>query len=239
MIKCITFDLDDTLWAVDPVVKAANQTLFDWLYENAPLFHQQFTLRDLGTLRQQALAAEPEISYSVTRIRKAVLKLGLAQAGYSEQQVAELSDAAFDVFLRARQNVVFFEHALKALADLKTAGYQLGAITNGNADIHRTGLSSYLDFQFSADHVGVEKPDAKIFTAMLHHTKLKPENVIHIGDNPQHDVLGAKSAGLWGVWVNLYQQPWRENVAPDATVTSLDQLVGAVGKIAACKRARL
>ncbi|WP_315982217.1 hypothetical protein [Aliamphritea spongicola] len=36
MIKCITFDLDDTLWAVDPVITHANNTLYGWLDEHAP-----------------------------------------------------------------------------------------------------------------------------------------------------------------------------------------------------------
>lgn len=231
MIKCITFDLDDTLWAVDPVVRAANQTLFDWLAQHAPLFTQRYTLRDLAPLRQQALAEQPEIYYSVTRIRKAVLKLGLTAAGYAPEQVEALTERAFQVFHQARQQVVFFEHALETVVQLRQQGYLIGAITNGNADYRQVGLAHCMDFQFSADDAGVEKPDRAIFDAMLAHTGLQPEQVLHVGDHPEHDVLGAHRAGLKTAWVNLQQRDWPLPIRPDIEVTALDQLVQEVAQL--------
>uniref|UniRef100_UPI003562B7D0 HAD family hydrolase n=1 Tax=Neptunomonas sp. TaxID=1971898 RepID=UPI003562B7D0 len=167
MIKCITFDLDDTLWAVDPVVRAANHTLYEWLYENAPLFNKTYQLRDLNTLRTEVLLQQPDISYSVSRIRMAVLEHGLEQAGYTSVEAQQLAEQAFSVFYQARQKVEFFEHALAMLEALKAHGYLLGAISNGNADVKQVGLSHLMDFQFSADSVGVEKPDPLIFQHML------------------------------------------------------------------------
>ena len=42
MIKAITFDLDDTLWDVWPVVERAEQLLHDWLAENERQFAAHF-----------------------------------------------------------------------------------------------------------------------------------------------------------------------------------------------------
>ncbi len=239
MIKCITFDLDDTLWAVSPVVRAANHTLYEWLYENAPLFNQTYQLRDLNTLREHVLTQQPEISYSVSRIRRAVLKHGLLQAGYSKTETETLAEEAFDVFYQARQKVEFFENAIGMLEELKASGYMLGAISNGNADVKKVGLSHLMDFQFSADGVGVEKPDPFIFQQMLAHTQLKPEQVIHVGDHPVHDVEGAKAAGLWSIWVNLNEQAWEENHFPDGEVHSLEDLPAKIETIHAARRVRL
>lgn len=239
MIKCITFDLDDTLWAVDPVVRAANHTLYEWLYENAPLFNNTYQLRDLNTLRTQVLLKQPEIGYSVSRIRLAVLEYGLEQAGYAAVEAKQLAEQAFSVFYQARQNVEFFEHALAMLEALKAQGYLLGAISNGNADVKQVGLSHLMDFQFSADSVGVEKPDPLIFQQMLAHTQLKPEQVIHIGDHPVHDIEGAKAAGLWSIWVNLKAQQWPDAELPDAQVSCLSEVPLQVGRIAEIRRARL
>ena len=239
MIKCITFDLDDTLWAVDPVVRAANQTLYEWLYVNAPLFNKTYQLRDLNSLREKVLLQQPEISYSVSRIRLAVLEYGLEQAGYSVIDAKLLADKAFFVFYQARQKVEFFEHALTMLEALKASGYLLGAISNGNADVSQVGLAHLMDFQFSADAVGVEKPDPLIFQHMLMHTKLKPEQVIHVGDHPVHDIEGAKAAGLWSIWVNLKAKEWSGSDFPDGQVRCLSELPASVEQINTIRRVRL
>lgn len=238
MIKCITFDLDDTLWAVNPVVRAANITMYTWLNENAPLFNHRYALSDLNALRQDVVSQCPEIGYSVTKVRLAVLELGLCRAGYEAEQAKWLAEQAFQVFHRARQEVEFFEHALAVVESLKASGYIVGAISNGNADITQVGLSHCMDFQFSADQVGVEKPDPLIFKHMLDYTKLKPEEVIHIGDHPEHDIAGAKSAGLWNIWVNFGGKQ-DSTVAADAVVKCLSDIPAAVEKINAQRRVRL
>jgi len=228
MIKCITFDLDDTLWAVDPVVYQANITLMQWLKENAPLFTDRFAPRDLNTLRAEVVQAKPEISHSVSLIRRNVLETGLRQAGYSEQQIPELVDAAFAVFMDARQEVEFFEHALEMIHQLHEQGYQLGALSNGNADIHKVGLGQHFDFQFNADGVGTEKPHPLMFEKMLQHTGLRPEQVIHIGDNPVADIEGAHNGGVWSIWVNLKGEDWTGGQPADQQVQCLSQIPMAI-----------
>lgn len=231
MIKCITFDLDDTLWAVDPVVQQANLSLMQWLQQNAPLFTHRFELADLAQLRREALQAKPEISHSVTLIRRQVLENGLRQAGYSDSEIPALVDAAFEVFLDARQQVSFFEHALAMIDELKQRGFLMGALSNGNADIHRTGLGDHFDFQFNADGVGTEKPHPLMFERMLAHTGLKPQQVIHIGDNPVADIEGAHNAGVWSIWVNLKGTDWPGGPEATATVQCLSQIPAAIEKI--------
>jgi len=231
MIKCITFDLDDTLWAVDPVVHQANLTLMQWLQDNAPLFTQRFELADLNELRRQALLARPEISHSVTLIRRQVLESGLKQAGYSAEQIPTLVDAAFEVFLEARQQVSFFEHALDILDQLKQQGYQIGALSNGNADIHRTGLGDHFDFQFNADGVGTEKPHPLMFHKMLEHTGLKARQVVHIGDNPVADIEGAHNSDVWSIWVNLRGETWPGGKPAHQQVQCLSHIPFAIEQI--------
>ncbi|WP_415895545.1 HAD family hydrolase [Neptuniibacter sp. PT34_22] len=229
MIRCITFDLDDTLWAVDPVIQHANQTMFAWISEHAPAFLQHYKLHDLAGLRQIVLEDAPEIAHSVTLIRMAQLKHGLQKAGYSADEVEVLAAQAFDVFIQARQEVVFFEHAREVLLELKQQGYQLGALSNGNADIHRVGLADLIDFQFKADDVGQMKPHPLMFEQMLAHTGLRPEQVIHVGDNHGHDVEGAAAVGLWTIWVNL-QSSDRSHTA-SAQVSCLSELPARVAEI--------
>lgn len=229
MIRCITFDLDDTLWAVDPVIQNANQTMFAWITEHAPAFLQHYQLNDLADLRQHVLREAPEISHSVTLIRMAQLKHGLQKAGYSVDEVEILAAQAFEVFIQARQEVVFFEHAREVLSELKQQGYQLGALSNGNADIHKVGLADLIDFQFKADDVGQMKPHPLMFEQMLSHTGLRPEQVIHVGDNHEHDVEGALAVGLWTIWVNMTSSDKTSNAT--AQVSCLSELPARVAEI--------
>ncbi|MCP4595476.1 HAD family hydrolase [Neptuniibacter sp.] len=229
MIRCITFDLDDTLWAVDPVIRHANQTMFDWLAQYAPEFTRCYQLQDLMTLRKAVLDEMPDIAHSVTRIRIAQLRYGMLKAGYQADIAEQLTQQAFEVFLQARQQVEFFEHAREMLSELKQQGYQLGALSNGNADIHKVGLADLIDFQFKADDVGSMKPDPLMFQQMLQHTGLRPEQVIHIGDNPEHDIEGANAVGIWTIWVNMGQEGGCSIASEE--VNSLDQILEKVALI--------
>lgn len=231
MIRCITFDLDDTLWAVDPVIRQANQTLFDWLAQYAPAFTELYQLSDLVSLRTAVLQQQPSIAHSVSLIRRAQLRHGLAQVGYGGAELERLAEQAFEVFLEARQQVTFFAHARDMLCQLKQQGYQLGALSNGNADIQRVGLADLMDFQFKADEVGEMKPHPLMFETMLSHTRLRPEQVIHVGDHPQHDIEGARQAGLWTIWVNLKALP-ADTAQADAQVGCLSGIPSTVAELA-------
>lgn len=240
MIKCITFDLDDTLWAVDPIVNAANECLFSWLRQHAPLFEQHHSIADLsGRLRSHVFEFFPHIAYSVTQVRLATLKVGLQQAGYSVQDSEALAEAGFQVFYDARQEVSFFEHALNMVEGLKASGYRVGAISNGNANIHKVGLSHCMDFQLNADEAGVEKPHPDIFEQVLKAQNLRPEQVVHIGDNPVADVQGANDVGIWTIWVNLKGDKWPGGQKATVDVACLSEIPAAVESINKRRRAAL
>ena len=231
MIKCITFDLDDTLWAVDPVITHANQTLYSWLDSAAPEFCKHFQISDFPDLREQVLAAYPETAHSVTLIRLRQLEIGLRQVGYSDSEIEALVPQAFEVFLAARNEVTFFPHVHDMLNGLKQQGYLIGALSNGNAEVARVGLGEWFDFALNAHMVGHEKPHPKMFQEMLSQQQLQPEQVIHIGDNPDHDVAGAQQLGLRTIWVNLDQRQHNAGEKADQVVTCLSEIVDAVARI--------
>ena len=237
MIRCITFDLDDTLWAVSPVIKEANSSLFEWLAVHAPEFTRCYQLKDLVTLRRDVIKAQPDIAHSVTKIRIEQLRLGLLNVGYSPSDAGLLTQRAFEVFIQARQQVSFFEHAREMLVALKEQGYRLGALSNGNADIHRVGLGDLIDFQLKADDVGEMKPHPLMFQQMLEKTGLRPEQVIHVGDNPDHDINGASAIGIWTILVNIVAQ--NDSSQATQTVCRLVDIPAAVKQIQETAGSRL
>jgi putative hydrolase of the HAD superfamily len=237
MIKCLTFDLDDTLWDIRPVINNMDLKLYQWLGINAPRFTDKYTPDYFSILKQQVVDSFPEIAHSVTDIRLKGLEISLLQVGYTQQEAFDIAQRGFQIALAARQEVTFFEHVHNSLQTLKSQGYLMGAITNGNADIHRVGLSQYFDFQFNAHDAGVEKPDPIIYQMMLEHTKLNAEQIIHIGDNPIADVQGAQELGMSTIWVNVIPQDWSHQFQADAQVGCISELPKAVENIIASKLA--
>ena len=95
-----------------------------------------------------------------------------------------------EIFLTARNEVEFFEGALDTLRNIAQS-FQLGAITNGNADIYRLGLNDCFSFAFSAEQVGAPKPAPDLFHAALAHTGCEPAQMVYVGDDPVKDVDAA------------------------------------------------
>ena len=51
-----------------------------------------------------------------------------------------------------------------------------------------------------------------------------PEQVLHVGDDPELDVRGAHAAGLRTAWLNRRGEAWPHAVEPDVTFTDLSAL---------------
>ncbi|WP_210398271.1 HAD family hydrolase [Motiliproteus sediminis] len=223
MIRIITFDLDDTLWAVTPVMRTANLALYAWLEQHAPAFCTRYQPRDFNTLRDEVVLDHPEWSHSVTAIRLEVLRRGLSRSGYSPDDSEQVAQAAFAHFIEARNRVELFPHSRPVLEQLASR-YQLGALSNGNADITMVGLADLFSFSFNADQVGSAKPEPLMFQRMLEHTGARPEQVLHVGDSIEHDVRGAQAAGLHTLWVNLSGAPAPSDPQPSLTVRCLSEI---------------
>jgi len=218
-IRAITFDLDDTLWDIWPIIVRAEQRLHDWLAQYYPLIPERFTALELRQLCDEVSAAKPHVSHDRTLLRKEALGLAALRTGYADFQV----DAAFEIFFAARNDVIFFEEVLSVLERLSQR-YTLGALTNGNADIQLVGLSHVFDFAINAVAVGAAKPEPAMFEAACRHLKLPPEQILHVGDDPYHDVQGAAQVGLRTVWVNRTQRDWPSGLRADAEIRTLEEL---------------
>ncbi|NJN45382.1 MAG: HAD family hydrolase [Candidatus Competibacteraceae bacterium] len=119
--------------------------------------------------------------------------------------------------------MVFFNEVLSVLEGLSQR-YTLGALTNGNADIQLVGLDHVFDFAINAVAVGAAKPDPAMFQAACRYLDLPPEQILHVGDDPHHDVQGAAQVGLRTVWVNRTQRGWPGGQRADAEIQTLEEL---------------
>lgn len=223
MIKVITFDLDDTLWSVWPVIEAAERRLHDWLRQRYPRITEAHTPTSLRLLCRDIAREHPDIAHDKSSLRISALKLAARQYGYPE----DLAEPAFEVFYAARNEVDFYPDVIPVLEDL-ARDHTLGALSNGNADIRLCGLGELFSFHFHAIGVGSEKPDPAMFEAALAETGAAPAEIVHVGDDPHHDIEGALQAGFRAIWVNRDGKPWDQAFLPDAMINDLHALRGVI-----------
>src|SRR3984893_9947537 len=169
----LSFDLDDTLWPVGPVIRAAENELLAWLRARYP---QTVTGHDIESLRAlRAAVAErfPERGHDLTFLRHRALKDLFGAAGHEEA----LADEALEVFFAARNRVEFYDDVRPSLIRLRSR-YRLFALSNGNADLHRCGLGDLFSGHVTASAAGAAKPDARIYAALLEMAGVEPHQVL-------------------------------------------------------------
>jgi FMN hydrolase / 5-amino-6-(5-phospho-D-ribitylamino)uracil phosphatase len=212
-IVVVTFDLDNTLWDVDAVIRNAERVTRQWFDVRVPELYATLKTEDFLAIRQRIVTERPDLAHDLSRIRQTVFERAIAAVGRDGVEAQRLAHEAFQLFLAERHKVTFYDNALDMLERLSKR-HVLGALTNGNADIARLGLSPYFRFAFSAADVGAAKPAPNMFRAALARADALPHQMIHIGDNPVDDIDGAAQLGIPTIWVNLDR---RSEEAPPAT----------------------
>ena len=217
----LSFDLDDTLWAVEPVILAAEGAMLAWLNERHPQMMSGHDRESLRAMRARLAEQYPERSHDMTFLRHRALAEMFAQAGHDANQ----ADEAFEVFFAARNRVTLYDEVEASLERL-SARYRLFALSNGNADLQRCGIAHWFEGHVTAISAGAAKPDARIFKRLLEEAGVAAAQVLHIGDDPQLDVMGATQAGMRATWLNRNAKPWPEHLpAPARTIKTLEEII--------------
>jgi 2-haloalkanoic acid dehalogenase type II len=217
----LSFDLDDTLWPVQPVMVAAENAMWSWLREHHAEAMSGHGTESMRAVRAQVAAQFPDRGHDMTFMRRCTLKAMFGTA--DDAQI--LADQAFDVFFAHRNRVQFYADVEPALKRLSNR-YRLFALSNGNADLQRCGFADYFEGHITAISAGAAKPDAKIFAQLCGQAGVDASQVLHIGDDPHADVVGATQAGMQAIWINRDAKAWPSQFAPPPrTISTLAEII--------------
>jgi FMN phosphatase YigB (HAD superfamily) len=109
----------------------------------------------------------------------------------------------------------------------------MGLISNAGDDqdvqmlIDKAGVRGYFDIILTSAAQGIRKPNPRIFYQALQHWGTHPERAAMVGDTLGADILGAKNAGIYSVWITrraARKQPHQETIIPDGKVDALSEL---------------
>jgi putative hydrolase of the HAD superfamily len=98
------------------------------------------------------------------------------------------------------------------LEDFSDRGIRCGIVTNGGtpmqtAKIEESGLVALVDSYVISGSLGISKPDPRIFHKALENIQAVAGRTLFVGDNADHDIVGAKNVGMKGAWMSI-GRPW-------------------------------
>lgn len=201
--RALSLDLDDTLWPIWPAIERAEQALDAFLREHCPRTAQRFPVHRMRKLRETIAVQHPQYAHDYSRQRLLSLQHALEISG----DAAHHAGPAFEAFIASRNQVDFYPDALAALHRLSSR-LPLAALTNGNADLARIGIGAHFRVFVSAREHGSIKPEAPIFLSTCERLGHAPADVLHVGDDPLLDMVGARRAGLRSCWINRRKERW-------------------------------
>jgi putative hydrolase of the HAD superfamily len=144
-------------------------------------------------IRQRSAAEQTKLQTTFQRI---ILK----EAGITPTDDIVLKLVSRMIQLNASLKFVLFEDVIATLQELKQNNLKLGLLTNLQTEVNsmcrELGIASYLDFTVTSAEVGADKPQPPIFLKALELAGVKAGEAIHVGDQYQNDVLGAKGVGI-------------------------------------------
>jgi putative hydrolase of the HAD superfamily len=166
------------------------------------------TAERIATLRETLHAAMPSdveghVRYTDRWFREFMRRL-LAELG-SPLDPEELRRDLAAHFSRP-ESFVLHADTLVALERLLERGLRVGVVSNWSDRLppllEGLGLSRYFEVVTVSAIVGHTKPDRRIFEVALASFGVRPEQALHVGDDPVNDLAGARRAGLGALLVD-------------------------------------
>ena len=135
------------------------------------------------------------------------------------------------------------QDAALTLETLGEKGYRLGLISNAGDDadvqtlVDNANLRDYFDLIITSAAEGIRKPSAHIFHKMLNYWGIEPAQAAMVGDTLSADILGARKAGLYSIWITRRadtpaNQALAAEIIPDVTIATLSELPGVLENLA-------
>ena len=199
MVKAVIFDLDDTLYAYEPLNIVATERV------------REFTCRELGITAKQFDEAY-EFGKSETKRQLGDVAASHNRMLYCQKTLEYLHVKPMPLSLRMYETywgTILEKMRLRTgarefLDQMHEQGITVMICTNLTAHIqHRKiealGIAEDITYLVTSEEAGREKPAQELFTLCLEKLGLPAEEVCFIGDGPVKDVEGAKAVGMQAI----------------------------------------
>jgi putative hydrolase of the HAD superfamily len=201
--KAILLDVGDTLVRADPSWRDVYARVFadHGIEATAEAFGEAFRAAWKDWENEGPFEATEEASFE--RLM-ALDRLVFERLGYPA--LPESFFRQVDEEFRKRSAFFVFPDVIPALDALRAAGFRLAVVSNwGWAApelLQALELASHFEVLSISARVGYQKPHPAIFEHALQLLDLPAGDVVHVGDDPSADILGARRAGIAGILID-------------------------------------
>lgn len=246
MISAVTFDLWETLIHEDP---------------EAEVSRRDHRLREIGRIlqdngisipRESLERAHQEVLQRMDPYWGANLDVSVVEQTRMFLEIAAGSslDTRLPAVALLEASRCYSEAALKfpprpavgakaVLTAIRASGLKLGLLCNTGRTpgkvlrdvLQRLELKTYFDALIFSDEARLRKPAPELFSRALARLGVTPDAAVHVGDQAETDLAGARAAGLWTVYLRHDKSPEAPASMADYTIRSIDQLPEVLGKL--------
>ena len=226
-IQAVFFDLYDTLVGFDPpreVVQARAMEPFGFVVDKIGI-DAGYAMADALMAEQTAQAPLSDLtSEAQSRFFERYEQLILQGAGHEVD--LHKAGEVWKAVRRQEYGFALYEDVIPALNALQSGGYVVGVITNmsqpGHDVAERMGFRDRVDFTISSMDVGASKPDPQMFRAALERAGVEAGAAVHVGDQLETDIDGARGAGINPILIDRHSAATDYDACP--RITTLDEL---------------
>lgn len=233
-VKLLIFDLDNTLINYGGVTKKAWQLATEKCKNEFKLSVNANAMTDqiikVNNTIWENEAKRPKGNFSFYELRKSIVATALRNLNIEDEFITDFLVQQYAVC--KYEAIYVFEDVFETLKKLKTKGYLLALLTNGDGNVQREKLrrfhlESLFDGIFIDGEQGVGKPEKKAYDNVLNHFHLTPDKACMIGDHYLWEVAAPKRYGLHAIWVNRGHLgiEGNEMVKADAIIYNISEML--------------
>jgi putative hydrolase of the HAD superfamily len=217
-VRAVCLDVDDTLVAHTASARAALRLLLG--HDNAWSLWAQITDE------QVARVVAGEVDSDTMRWQRTKEFFGCLGENIDDAEAVRRENIRVTAM---RADWELFDDTLPCLDWLRAAGVRIAVVTNASGSYQRRklanlGMAEFIDGVVIAGELGAAKPDPVIFHTACALLGCHPGEVAHIGDRLDLDAIGARDAGLRGVWLNRTEPVEGELPHGVSVISSLAEL---------------
>jgi putative hydrolase of the HAD superfamily len=204
-VRAIGFDLFNTLITVEPqTLQEAHRRLFNSLIESGYQLdenafgkaHRQAALEHLARCRKDGRETHNRFWISAA----------LADQGYEVTPEHLSIRVAVEAYFSAFLDYCHLIPGTGSMLETVKKRYRLGLLTNfthGPAArniLDHLGITPFFGTILISGELGYRKPHPSVFLKLVEHLGFEAGQILYVGDDPEPDIEGARTAGLQPVW---------------------------------------
>ncbi|MCD6226242.1 MAG: HAD-IA family hydrolase [Candidatus Aenigmarchaeota archaeon] len=223
MIKAIMFDLDNTLIDFVRMKKLSCEAAIDAMIDNGLKISKKKALKIMFDLYNK-------YGWEYQRIFQLFMKKVIKKIDY------RIMCSGIVAYRKIKEGLLYpYPNVSSTLDRLKKKGYKLVILTDAPRiqawiRLAAMGIQNKFDYVITFDDTRKKKIDEKPFLFALKKLKLKPEEVIMVGDSIKRDLKIPKKLGITTVLAK-YGQLEKEKGKVDYEINDISELLKIVKKL--------